>query len=66
MTDERKRAKTGMPVVDASWGSQVMPPEFHVMYTDKDGNFQQLMSSSTFAEIEAWLTEIGAQYWEIG
>ena len=41
--------------------------KLHIMFTDKNGNFQQEYRKFTSIETaELWLKNIGATYWEIG
>ena len=40
---------------------------FHLLYTDKDGKFQnEERSFADFNACENWLKNTGAKYWEIG
>jgi hypothetical protein len=40
---------------------------FHIVYTDKDGNVQQIYrTADSVKDCEKYLESIGATYWEIG
>ena len=40
---------------------------YHLLYTTKDYVFHdEIKAFDSFGEVEAWLLEIGAIYWEIG
>jgi len=40
---------------------------YHLLYTLKDGTFiSEEKEFATFVEVERWLEQMGAIYWEIG
>jgi len=41
--------------------------KYHLLYTLKDGTFvNEEKEFATFVEVENWIEQIGAIYWEIG